>query len=222
MKKILLGSATVVIVLVVVIFAYMGYVFKQAGVVSKGEAIVPGEIDRPALMVIDIQEGITGQLASFFTKGFAEQAEPFIQTVNQAIGKAQALNMPVIYIRQENKDKIANLLTGGKMLKAGTASTEIDSRVTVVPGPVFMKLKGDSFSNPKLDVYLRENQINHLYMTGLSATQCVHKTIQAAIQRGYTVTAIADALIADTVEKKENALEQYKQEGVVVIKMEEL
>jgi nicotinamidase-related amidase len=203
------------------IFAYMGYFFMQSGVVSKGVPIVPGGEEKSALLVIDIQEGITGKLASPYTRGLAQQSETFIQTVNLAIEKAQLKDIPVIYIRHENTDQIVNILTGGKLLKAGTAGTEIDSRVSVVPGPVFIKGKGDSFSNQQLDDYLRTRQINHLYMTGLDATQCVHKTIQGARQRGYKITAISDALIAATIEKKEKVLAEYKQEGVIVMKMEQ-
>lgn len=221
MKKLILGILAVLVVLIVFVIGYMGYFFQRAGAVSKGEPIVASDVDTPALLVIDIQEGITGTLASSFTEGFAQQAEPFIQNVNAAIEKAEEQNIPVIYIRQENKDKIINLLTGGKMLKAGTAATMIDARVKIVQGPVFMKQVGDSFSNQQFDIYLRGNKINHLYMTGLSATQCVYKTIRGALQRGYTVTAISDAVIADTVEKKEAVLEQYKQEGVEVMKLEE-
>jgi nicotinamidase-related amidase len=221
MKKIVLSILSVVVVLGVMLFAYMGYFFKQQGVISQGQPIVRGEIDNPALLVIDIQEGITGKLASSYTRGLARQSGPFIQTVNAAIEKAQLLNMPVIYIRQENTDKIINFLTGGKMLKEGTASTALDARVKVVPGTTFIKYQGDSFSNPELDAFLQDQQINHLYMTGLSATQCVHRTIKAAVQRNYAVTAISDALISSTKEKKAAVLKEYKQEGVELIVMEQ-
>lgn len=216
-KKVLIGFFSLVILCFLFVFGYMGYFFNRMGVVADGAPITRDATDRPALLVIDIQEGITGQSASGFNRNLVRQSEPFIQAVNAAIDRAQSRQIPVIYVRQENTDKIVKLITGGKFLAAGTPGTALDPRVKVVPGPVFVKHLMNTFSNPEFDAYLRDNHINHLYMTGLDAAQCVDRTIKGALKRGYTVTALTDALITNEAKKKEEILQNYQREGVALI-----
>ncbi|MEW6517570.1 MAG: cysteine hydrolase [candidate division FCPU426 bacterium] len=221
MKKLIFIIVSAVVAFILFAFVYMGFFFHRMAVVTTGAPITREAEDRPALLVIDIQEGITGQSAPQFNRNMVRQSGAFIQAVNAAIDKAQARQIPVIYIRQETIDPIANFLTGGKFLKAGTPPTALDPRVKAVPGPTYIKHVMDAFSNPELDAYLRSLNVNHLYMTGLDASQCVDRTIKGALQRGYTVTALADALLSGTVEKKEGMLKQYQQEGVRLMSVDQ-
>ena len=65
----------------------------QFSAISEGEPIPAYENSKSALVVIDIQEGITGKLSS--SEGHAQQAIPFIKTVNQVIAKADSSNSVV-------------------------------------------------------------------------------------------------------------------------------
>jgi len=220
MKKWIVGILLAAILAVAAPTAYMGYYYHQMGIVSQGDSIAPGGTEKAALVVIDIQEGTTGTLASPFSKGLVRQSEPLIRAVNQAIGNAQARQIPVIYILQENIDPIANLLSKN-FLAAGSASAAMDARVRADQGPTFVKHKMDAFFNPEFERHLRENGINHLVITGLDASQCVDRTIRGALKRGYRVTAITDAVITNRAEKMEKILRQYQQAGVKLIPLEE-
>jgi nicotinamidase-related amidase len=216
MKKLLIGLAIGVVVLVGACAAYFFMYFQKIDGVSTGPAIAQGRPDKPALLVIDIQQGITGKTAPKFTQNMVRQSGPFIEKVNQAIAIAQSKNMPVVYIRQEGSDKVFNMLAH-HLLAPGDPSAALDPRVKVAAGPVFTKAKMDAFSNPDFDKFLTDNGINHLYVTGLSATACVDRTIKAALNRKYAVTAITDAIIAEKVTDKEAKCGEWAKAGAMLL-----
>jgi nicotinamidase-related amidase len=202
MKKLLIALAVCLVVLLGACAVYFFMYFHGISGVSTGPAVPQGLPDKPALLVIDIQEGITGKTAPKFTQNMVKQSGPFIEKVNQSIAMAQSKNLPVIYIRQEGTDKLFNMMAH-HLLAPGDPSAALDPRVKVVPGPVFTKGKMDAFSNPEFEKFLTINGINHLYVTGLSATACVDRTIKAALNRKYAVTPITDAIIGEKVKDKE-------------------
>jgi nicotinamidase/pyrazinamidase len=220
MKKLLIRLAIAVAVLIGVCFGYVVVSFQKMDGVSTGPKIAQNQPDKPALLVIDIQEGITGKTAPKFTQNMVLQSVPFIEKVNQTINLAQSKNMPVIYIRQENTDKLFNILFKNFMAK-GSPSAALDPRVKVVEGPVFTKSKMDAFSNPQLEEFLKTNNINHLYVTGLSAMACVDRTIKAALNRGYAVSAITDAIIGEKVEKTEVNYREWEKANAVLLQADQ-
>jgi nicotinamidase-related amidase len=74
----------------------------------------------------------------------------------------------------------------------------------------------DAFSNPALDAFLPQNEVSRLYVTGLDAAYCVDRTIKGALNRGYKVTAVKDAIISSTAEKRDQFLKSYETEGVTL------
>jgi nicotinamidase/pyrazinamidase len=221
MKKLLTGLAVGVVVLLGACVAYFFIYFQKIDGVSAGPAIAQGQPDKPALLVIDIQEGITGKSAPKFNQKMVRQSGSFIEKVNQVITLAQSKNMPVIYIRQEGTDKLFNILAQN-LLAPGDPSAALDPRVKVVAGPVFTKAKMDAFSNPKFEEFLKDNSINHLYVTGLSATACVDRTIRAALNRKYAMTPITDAIIGEKVKDKETKCQEWAKANATLLQVDQL
>ena len=102
-------------------------------------------------------------------------------------------------------------------MKKGTVGTQIDSRIHLVSEYIFPKEKKDSFSNPELDNFINKHQISRLYFVGLDEAHCVKNTISAALNRGYEIFVIEDALISETEDLKKEMIEDYKKNGVKII-----
>jgi nicotinamidase-related amidase len=221
MKKLLIGLAIAAAAGIVACVLYSFIYFKLIDGVSTGTKITQGRPERSALLVIDIQEGITGKYAPKFMRNMARQSGPFIEKVNTVIAFASDKNMPVVYIRQEGTDKIFNFIARN-LLARGNATTALDPRVKVTAGPVFTKAKMDAFTNPELDKFLQGNSVNHLYVTGLSATACVDRTIRAALNRGYSVTAIVDAIIGENVKARDAKCREWLKAGAVLLQADKL
>lgn len=54
----------------------------------------------------------------------------------------------------------------------------------------------DVFATTDLDTQLRQHQIEHLIVGGMSATLCVESTLRTGMERGYHVTVVKDATAA--------------------------
>jgi nicotinamidase/pyrazinamidase len=208
----------ILITVVVLIIAIAGFLISQIMIISQpteGDKIAKYQNPQKAVLVIDIQEDFTGVTAK---PPFPyRDSQKLIDTVNTITEYASQRNIPVIYIRQELDGFIgtllSNLFAGGTAIK-GNPGTEIDKRVNLVSSNIYPKPKSDAFSNQVFEEFLIRNQINELYLVGLDADGCVHNTALGALNRGYTVNIVTDAIVLKEEEKWNELLEQYKKEGI--------
>ena len=98
----------------------------------------------------------------------------------------------------------------------------MDKRVAVKSKNEFIKHRGDSFSNPDLDSFLKKNSINEVFLVGLDAEQCVYNTALGAMNRGYTVTIVTDAILLSRKEKWDELMEKYKRDGIKTVTSKDL
>jgi len=213
MKKIILRTFAAIGIILILFVAYIFIGYSQFIAVSEGETIPDYENPAPALVVIDIQEGTSGELSA--SVGLKRQAEPFIKNVNTTIQQADSLKIPIIYIYHHNTHWFVNLVSGGAMAK-GAPGTAIDKRVNVITENIFSKDKTDGFTNPELDKFLRKNQVSHLFITGLDAAYCVNGTSHGALNRGYKVSIIQDAVISEKEETKEKMMIKFSEAGMEI------
>ncbi|HNX92045.1 MAG TPA: cysteine hydrolase [Syntrophomonas sp.] len=210
-KKISITFAVVILGFIAILIAKIILI----SVPTHGSKIVRYENPRKAVFVIDIQEDYTGTTAKppFPYKDSAK----LIAAVNTITEAAATKNIIIVYIRQELDGflgrLLSNLFAGGTAIR-GNPGTEIDKRITVISGNIFPKPKSDAFSNPKLGEFLITNQVDELYLVGLDAAGCVHNTARGALNRGYAVTIITDAIVLREEEKWAELLKQYEEEGI--------
>ena len=222
MKK-LKVTGIVIAVCIIALAALAAGLVRYMGTPTSGEKI--RAYDRPAraLLVIDIQEDFTGTTArrEMYPKA---DIEPAIATVNSVIEKAQKRKWLIVYIRQEFKGVpaiISKVFLGGVAIN-GTPGAQVDKRVAIRSDHILTKPIGDSFSNPALGALLVKNRVNELFLTGLDAEHCVHNTAQGALNRGYGVTIVTDAILLGAKEKWNGLLEEYKKEGIHLIQNTDL
>jgi nicotinamidase/pyrazinamidase len=222
MKKIKIIG--IVIAAVVIFFAALvaGYVLYM-GTPTAGNRIAAYENPNRALLVIDIQEDLTGPATKM---GMYPEKDivPVIANVNALVGKAVEKKFIIVYIRQEFDGVMgiaSRVFAGGALLK-GTPGSQVDKRVSIRSDYNVSKPRGDSFSNPELDALLVKNRVSELYLTGLDAEHCVHNTAKGALNRGYRVNIITDAILLSAKKKWNNLLEEYKEEGIFLMKSKDL
>lgn len=75
----------------------------------------------------------------------------------------------------------------------------------------------DAFTNKKLGEFLREQQVNELYLVGLDAAGCVFYTAKGGIEEEYNVNIITDSIALLAESKWNMLLQQYKKEGINLI-----
>ena len=165
-----------------------------------------------ALLVIDIQEDATGKTA----KKPYKNSKELIDNVNLVIESSEKKGMTIIYIKHEIDDNFLNKIIMGNRFIRGTHGSEIDSRIKIVNNYIFTKDKGDAFSNPKLDSFLRQNSIKEVFIVGLDAAACVYKTSIGAVYKGYKAVILKDAIVTSNMGRMSKILQKYNNKGIML------
>lgn len=204
---ILLGLITAFALVVVVMLV------RSMFIATKGREISLYPDPQKALVVLDIQEAYSGANARPVT---IPPATGMIATVNRLIDKAAPSGMEVAYIRQVFSNNLIVRLHGGS--KRGKVI--IDRRIKVINNNDFEKNRTDAFSNRQFEQFLIDKHVNELYLVGVDAAYCVYYTALGALNRGYKVTIIKDAVISR--KNMADVLECYRRKGIAVITSEQL
>ncbi|MBP7737769.1 MAG: cysteine hydrolase [Spirochaetes bacterium] len=216
-KKILIGAVVVILAAAALVVGS----FMHLGTPTKGEPIGAYEKPNKALLVIDIQEDFSGPHSKTYAAGDAEAA---IAAVNSVIDRAERAQWTIVYIRHEFSGFMAclsRIFMGGKATQASPGIV-MDKRVAVRTKNEFIKHRGDSFSNPGLDAFLRKNSVNELVIVGLDAEYCVHNTARGALNRGYKVNIVRDAILLSNKEKWNELMDKYKRDGITILESKDL
>jgi len=170
-----------------------------------------------ALLVIDVQEDYTGlkgrQPVPF------KNAEAQIATINGLIESASKAGMKVAYIRQVFENNFIVRLSAGRAID-GMPGTELDSRIKVINRNNFTKKISDAFSNQRLEEFLIQNQVDEVYLVGLDAAYCVYYTALGALNRGYKVSVVKDAIM--TRKRMDDVLKTIKKHGILLTTSSEI
>ena len=181
---------------------------------TKGKKIAAYPDPRKALVVLDIQEGYSGTNSR--QPVTSRPATGMIATVNRLIEKAAESCMEVAYVRQVFSNSLFVRLHGGRR----QGKVIIDRRIKVINGNDFEKNRTDAFSNRQFEQLLIDRHVNELYLVGVDAAFCVYYTALGALNRGYRVTVITDAVMSRN--SMADVLERYRRKGIAVITSEQL
>jgi nicotinamidase-related amidase len=181
---------------------------------TKGKKIAAYPDPRQALVVLDIQEGYSGTNSR--QPVTSTPATGMIATVNRLIEKAAESGMEVAYIRQVFSNNLIVRLHGGRR----QGRVIVDRRIQVINGNDFEKNRTDAFSNRQFEQLLIDRHVNELYLVGVDAAFCVYYTALGALNRGYRVTVVTDAVMSRN--SMEDVLERYRRKGISVIASEQL
>lgn len=127
-----------------------------------------------ALIIIDAQVGVLGE---------AWNPEDVINNIAVAVERARAERAPVIWIRHDDDELVAE-----------SSQWQLVPQLTIGSSDhVVHKHHNSSFEGTELDVVLGELGISHLALAGAATNWCVRATAYAALERGYDVTVVGDA-----------------------------
>jgi nicotinamidase/pyrazinamidase len=217
MKKTIIAIVSIVVLSVVIVVVNYVIWDQRSRQISQGKPIIQKETTKQALLVIDIQEGITGKSST--TDFFVLKSEELVSVVNRVIDASARNDIPVVYVKNEISDPLINILNSS--LAKGGPGAVLDARLKVVSNYIVNKDMSDAFSNPLLDSILIKNGINKLLFAGLDLAECVNSTILAADNRKYDICLISDAVVANPDSLKDVMLEKFKQRGFEIISSNE-
>lgn len=217
-KKIIFGIVGTLTLYILITVVSLISIFKNSHIVSKGQPIEQYSENISALIVVDIQEVITGDYSIF--PSLQENSEKLISKINQVVDSFKVYNYPVIYVRSEIANPFVNLINNS--FAKGSLKVKYDNRLKVISNLEVVKTGEDSFRKTNLDDLLNKNKVNELYIVGLDAAGCVNTTIHAAQNRQYKVNIIKEAVISKSERKTDSMIVKFKEMGVKVISMDSL
>lgn len=182
-----------------------------------GEPIDPNLPERGALLVLDMQNDFLDHDGAFPVD--PDQGETALGSINGLLRAQQEeadigrAGMLVAYAKNEfDPADPANPFRGNSAIE-GSQGAELDERVLRIDAPLFSKKESDAFSNDAFDGWLREQEVTHVYLTGVYSDGCVYATALAAKQRGYDVTIVQDAVATETDARLDASLDTLAHEG---------
>lgn len=217
-RKIVFGIIGTIILFIIIVVVYLIFFVKNESIVSKGQPIQNFDKRNCALLVVDIQEVITGDLSIY--PGLQEKSEILIQKINQAVDSFEVHNYPVIYIRSEINNPFVNLINSS--YAKGSSGVKYDKRLRIVSDIEVVKTGKDSFRKTNLDDILSKNKVNELFIVGLDAAECVNATVEASQNRNYKVNIIKEAVISKSRSKTDSMMVYFREKGVRIIDMDSL
>lgn len=197
----------------VVIFAVIGLMIlggcesERRATESKGNA--------PALVLIDLQQSF---LAPENARSVAQsEVDPMVKAVNAMIDAARKDVVPVIYFKDEFSrfQFIGNMARDDAALRYEPGSA-FDPRIDATAGVYFTKQCLDGFSNSYFESHLEAINAGRVVIAGVYADSSVLETAKSAIERGYGVTVISDAVAAESDAARDAALKQLKDAGAQI------
>lgn len=136
---------------------------------------------RPALLVIDVQNIWMPRMSE-------EDRTSAPQRVNDAISLFRELGHPVIRVYHSDPKRGPEPGTEPFEFPASIAVTEDDLRI--------IKAKPSAFTETDLEQILRGQELNTVFLCGLSATGCVLATYFGAKDRGFLAAMVEGALLS--------------------------
>jgi nicotinamidase-related amidase len=105
----------------------------------------------------------------------------------------------------------------------GLRGAEIDPRIHCsTEFKMVVKCEADGFSNPQLEVALKDLSPERIIALGLMTDECVQETTKGAIKRGYSVEVVEDGVASMTEADHQKGLANIRESGAVLRRSDEL
>jgi nicotinamidase-related amidase len=206
-KSILLLFAAMVIYIVILIGVKIFYIMGP----SKAEKLDLTNNNNEVLLIIDIQEKYMKALPR-------DLSDKYFANFNKLINHSRELNTKVIFFAAIRKNNLISSLFSPDIAIQGSDGAKIDSRLIAENPLLFEKYKADCFYQNDFRSYLNNNNVKKIFVAGIATEVCVGETVKGALNKGYDVVVINDAIISffgDTSLKK--YLDTFKKLGAKVM-----
>lgn len=186
---------TLIILMIGAGLLYTFWGMRRIGTPTQGAPIDLAARPGKALLIIDMQEDFT----SFIDRKLGDPAylEERMARIRDLAAKARAAGEKVITLRQVFASGytsfLVHLLSGGRGA-TGSQGLGLDPRLQIQADADFEKRFGDAFSAREFEAYLKEQGIGTFVLTGLDGNYCVKNTAEGALNRGYGVEIVEEAI----------------------------
>jgi len=181
---------------------------------TRDRAIEPA---RTALLVVDVQNATFNDAQQAKRPEFYEAArDRVIPNLRMLLPACRKSGVEVIYTVMENQTRdgrdrsLDYKLSGFFIAKGSWEAKVIDPLAPAEDELVIPKTSSSLFNSTNIDYLLRNIGVAELIVTGFLTDQCIDHTVKDAADRGYYVTCLEDACMADTAGRHEAAIACFR------------
>jgi nicotinamidase-related amidase len=183
-----------------------------------------------ALLIIDMQNEFCHPQGWYPTLYNTQLTRRPIMPIAHMLSFARAQGMTVIFTREGHQPDLTDLPASkrarylkagktigdggplGRILVRGEYGHAIIDELHPLFGEILLDKTGHgAFYGTTLDLILRNRNISHLLITGVTTECCVHSTMREANDRGYWCLLLADCCAAFSEREHEDAVEVLRQ-----------
>ena len=154
---------------------------------------------KSAWLIVDlVNDFVNGKFGS---KKGVQVAERTADILNEMEGK-----MPVVFTLDTHVPGDPEFSIWGEHCLIGTEASRLYPKLEAVKSYRITKRHYDAFLGTDLDLYLRMNHVQHLYISGISTGICVLHTAAGAFFHYYGITLISDLCTSIDPDDHESAI----------------
>ena len=183
------------------------------GALSRDRAFDPA---LTALLVVDVQNATFNDAqAALRPEFFAAARDVVIPNLAKLVAMCRQREVEVIYTVIENltrdgRDRSLDYKLSGFFIAKGSDEARVLAAIAPSDDEIVIpKTSSSVFNSTNIDYLLRNIGIEDLVVTGFLTDQCIDHTVKDAADRGYYVTCISDACMADTHARHAAALAMF-------------
>lgn len=196
-------------------------------------------IIRPALTIIDMQNGFVANGGSFAQLGYGvSKYQNVIPVICKVYEQAKLLKIPVFFsqaLREKSGidmlDKLHKILPSKRreriakvpLCVRGTWDSEFVDNLTPREDDLIVHKRRDSiFQDTEFELWLRSLHVDTLIFTGVDTSICVESSLRDAFNRGWDVILLSDATASMNTEYYNTTISEVKENFGLVMNSPEL
>lgn len=197
----------------------------------------PNHILRPALLVIDMQNGFVSKAGSYDKLGMdISNYRAAVPKMRELINLCKELEIPIFYTEAVREPSGIDLLTKVHRILPKSREERIrkmpicvrdtwDAQIIDELKPtnadhIIIKRRDSAFQDTETNVWLRALDINTLVFCGVDTSICVETSLRDGFNQGYDVILISDATASSNKESYDTTLRRVRDYYGVVMDLE--
>ncbi len=194
---------------------------------------------RPALIIIDVQNGFMSPSGSFDKLGYdISSYRQIIPALQEVYRRARALNIPIFFsqaVREESGidmlDKVHKILPAKRLERIGRIPLCIrgtwDSDFIPELRPanddhIVQKRRDSIFQDTELGMWLRALKVDTLIFAGIDTSVCIESSLRDGFNQGWDVILLSDATASHQRYFYETTIAEIKENFGLVMESKDL
>ncbi|MCF6459667.1 cysteine hydrolase family protein [Clostridium sp. Cult3] len=163
-------------------------------------------MSRHAILIIDMLNDFANEKGSLYCPG-AGRITKNLQDLMKWVREREGDDIQIVHIQEAHRENDADFRVRPVHAVRGTWGSDFIEELYPIEGEYIVpKRRHSGFAYTDLDLYLREENIDTVVVTGVWTNVCVRSTATDALARAYRVIALSDGCDSKTEEMHEYGL----------------